>query len=67
MERIYIVMSVDVPEINMPRLVKAATISQVAKHIIAGRYVIEVASQQDIVDAFKDNGKTEVESVKAEE
>ena len=66
MERIYIVTAVK-PESHLPRLVRATKVSQVAKHIIAGRYIIEVASQQDIVNAFKDNPKIEVETVKAEE
>ena len=66
MERIYIVTAVK-PESAQQRLVKASTVSQVAKHIVAGRYIIEVASQQDIVDAFVLNPKIEVESVKAEE
>ena len=65
MERIYIVTAVKAG--NVTQLVKAAKASQVATHIIKGRYTIEVASQDDIVLAFQYNPKIEVESVKAEE
>ena len=66
MERIYIVTAVR-PETALPRLVKAATVSQVARHIIEGRYTIEVARQQQIVNAFGINAKIQVESVTKED
>lgn len=48
-----------------PRLVRATHPAHALRHVADGEYVVAVASQDDIVDAFESG--TKVESITAEQ